>query len=237
MLEADIRQYVRLDSLAPAQSLQESGQRETGKKPEKVKISSLQQTLNKTSSSLISTLQTINIIQQHSALISNMNKRKGVFGQYTTWPDDDDDGGGDGDDEAKKPVKRPRGNENTENPTDPVPDVPDEQPSEDLNDEEQPEVEIPEREDTITDPGDPGTDETIEEETVGNAPDAPEAEGSEGEDTITDPGDPNTNATTEEQPIENAPGPSSSQAGSGAQNTGSECAKGNQRRFVPSTPN
>ncbi|KAF5598130.1 hypothetical protein FPANT_3894 [Fusarium pseudoanthophilum] len=240
MIEADIHQYV---------SLQESGQRETGKKPKKVKISSLQQTLNKTSSSLISTLQTINIIQQHSALISNMNKRKGVFGEYTTWPDDDDSG--DDDDEAKKPVKRPRGNENTESPTDPDPDVPDEDPSEDLHDQKPPEAEIPEGENTISDPGDPNTNATTEEQPVGNAPDpsqaeisegentitdtdatieeepvvdapdAPEAEDSEGEDTITDPGNPNTNATTEEEPIENAPGPSSSQAGSGAQNTGS----------------
>ncbi|KAF5563833.1 hypothetical protein FNAPI_2443 [Fusarium napiforme] len=170
----------RLASLAPAQSLQESGQRETGKKPKKVKISCLQQTLNKTSSSLISTPQTINIIQQNSALISNMDSEDVDWKGLTTLEDGHDD------DEAKKPVKHLRENENTQNPTDPVPDIPDEDPSEDLHDQKPPEAEIP-----------------------------------EGENTISDPGDPNTNATTEEQPIANTPGPSSSQAGSGAQNTGS----------------
>ncbi|KAF5646584.1 hypothetical protein F25303_5395 [Fusarium sp. NRRL 25303] len=60
----------------------------------KVKISSLQQTPNKTSSSLILTLQTINSIQQHSSLISTMAEDEIDISRFVNesefLPDDED---------------------------------------------------------------------------------------------------------------------------------------------------
>ncbi|KAF5596005.1 hypothetical protein FPCIR_4271 [Fusarium pseudocircinatum] len=108
--------------------------------------------------------ETINIIQQDSTLTSNMTKRKIEWSELTIFSDSSDDA------EAKKPVKRPQRNKNTQTSTNPDPNVPDVEPSEDLHDEEPPEAESSHGEDTISDPGGPETNDTTEEEPVENAP-------------------------------------------------------------------
>ncbi|KAF5716514.1 hypothetical protein FGLOB1_2592 [Fusarium globosum] len=183
----------------------------------KVKISSLQQTPNKTSSSLISTLQTINSIQQHSSLILTITKM-----EHNDWLKLLQDLDYDLNVLADIDIDGLQRDNDMETSTNPDPNIPAEQPVDNASDSGPLQAGSSNAQNTGSDPANSHTGGTTEED-LGSSETHFDTETSV---------DPDPNGPVEE-PVENAPDPRPSQAGSSeARNTGND--QGDQRRtFKP----